>query len=435
MRLQLDILAIKDVQFAAQTAIFDRVLYINRKELQALLKEDKRLGHVEIDLTHPGEKCRIIQVTDVVEPRAKTTEGSVDFPGALGTQGTVGDGTTCVLRGAAVVISEYRRAEDPPMLPGMPLNGGIIDMSGPGAALSVYGKIHNIGLIPHPAEGVSLHEYRIALKLAGLKAAVYLAQAGKNVKPDKREVYDLPPLSKISKGLEDLPKVAYIFQFLSGQFETIPGYPILYGSGAERIAPTILHPNEVLDGAIVTPYRTMAMDLYGIQNHSIIKELYRRHGKDICFVGVVITVAHDNERENERAATMAANLVKWVLGAEGVILTKSGGGIPEVAMGRTAQKCEEAGVKTSIALAHYPADISDPHFDGSVLFNMPEVYPIVSLGTPSATITLPPVEKIIGKPVVLPEGPPVNGEIEMAMNYLKGVISQIGDSRLITVRY
>jgi glycine reductase len=71
MRLQLDIVNIEDVQFSDQTTIIDRVLHINRQELQAFLKEDKRLKQVDIELAHPGEKCRIIQVTDVVEPRAK----------------------------------------------------------------------------------------------------------------------------------------------------------------------------------------------------------------------------------------------------------------------------------------------------------------------------------------------------------------------------
>jgi hypothetical protein len=109
---------------------------------------------------------------------------------------------------------------------------------------------------------------------------------------------------------------------------------------------------------MVTPYRTMDIEVFGLQNHPIVKELYRRHGKDLCFMGVVIIVAHDSLQENERAATMAANLVKWVLGADGVILTKCGGGIPEVAMAMTAKRCEELGVRTSLALVHYPTVIS-----------------------------------------------------------------------------
>jgi sarcosine reductase len=432
VRLQLDIIHIKDVRFSTKTIIDHGVLYINRQELQEILKEDKRLSQIDVELAHPGENCRIIQVTDVVEPRAKT-DGSVDFPGALGKHGSVGQGSTCVLRGTAVVLSENYRPEGPPMEPSAPQYGGLIDMSGPGAESGIYGGTHNIILVPWPATGVSLHDYRIALKIAGLKAAVYLAQAGKNLEPDETEVYDLPPLSKISKEVEGLPKVAYIFQFISGQFESIPGYPILYGSGAERIAPTILHPNEVLDGAIVTPYRSMGMEVFGLQNHSIIEELYRRHGRDLCFVGVVITVAHDKEQENERAATMVANLAKWVLGADGAILTKCGGGIPEVAMALTAQRCEELGVRASVALFHYPTVLSGG--DNITLFNVPEVDAIVSLGTPHALITLPPVERVIGKPIDLPKGFLAGGEIKTTLHTVIGVISQIGNSKFIAVQY
>src|SRR3990172_7904214 len=72
MRLELDILNIKDVQFAEKTSLSGGVLSINRRELQGLLQEDRRLSRVEIELAHPGDKCRILQVADV-SVRARTT--------------------------------------------------------------------------------------------------------------------------------------------------------------------------------------------------------------------------------------------------------------------------------------------------------------------------------------------------------------------------
>ena len=63
------------------------VLFINRHELQELLLTDKRLGQVNIELARPGEKVRILHVTEAVEPRAKSEGSGVDFPGALGKQG------------------------------------------------------------------------------------------------------------------------------------------------------------------------------------------------------------------------------------------------------------------------------------------------------------------------------------------------------------
>src|SRR4030042_698479 len=145
MRLQLDVLNIRDVQFGGETTVDKGVLYINRQDLQRFLAEDKRLSQVGIELTHPGEKCRIIQASDAIEPRAKT-DGGGDFPGALERQGQAGEGRTCVLRGTAVILSEYYRPGDPLMQPGMPRHGRMIDKSGPAARVGADGKTQNIVL-------------------------------------------------------------------------------------------------------------------------------------------------------------------------------------------------------------------------------------------------------------------------------------------------
>ena len=308
-------------------------------------------------------------------------------------------------------------------------------MSGPGAEFSLYGKTHNIVVLPYPADGASPDDYKIALKIAGLKTAVYLAKAGRELKPDEIEVYDLPPIMELAKGLKDLPKVAYIFQVLTTQFEPISGEPVFYGINVDSIVPTIIHPNEVLDGALTRPDRTYGVETYVIQNHPIIRELYRRHGKELYFAGVIITIAYNNAPEYERAATVAANFAKWVIGADGVILTKTGGGAPEITMAQTAQKCEELGVRTAVAMLHMAADPNDTKFEAATIFNMPEVDAIVSMGTPFMPLTLPAMERIIGRPVALPEGPPIDGEIVRLLFWIKGTTSQLGHTRLIATRY
>ena len=53
MRLELNTLNIRDVQFADKTTIRDGILHINKRELQNLLQEDKRLSGVDIELAHP----------------------------------------------------------------------------------------------------------------------------------------------------------------------------------------------------------------------------------------------------------------------------------------------------------------------------------------------------------------------------------------------
>jgi len=267
MRLELHIVKIQDVQFENKTRIDNGVLYINRGELQELLQGDKRLGRVDIELARPGEKCRIVQVADVVEPRAKI--GSEDFLGSARKHTTTGEGKTCVLQGAAIVMSDCREKREATI--SSESHGYIIDMVGPGSEVSPFGKKLNVVLLPQPKDKVSAMDYQAALKMAGLKAAAYLARAGESLKPDEIEIYDLPPLTEITKGAEGLPKITYIFQILSLQFEPIPGEPTLFGKQAEGIVPAILHPNQVLDGAITSPVPGLNVQTYQIKNNPILK--------------------------------------------------------------------------------------------------------------------------------------------------------------------
>jgi sarcosine reductase len=433
MRLELHILRIHDVQFGHKTHIQKGVLTINRSELRDLLADDRRLGQVDIELAHPGEKCRIIQVADVIEPRAKLEAPGDEFPCFAGKHPTTGEGKTRVLRGAAVVLVDCRnKGED---TTSMDPRDHIIDMSGPGSEIGTYGKTLNVVVLPQLRKGISLPQHQAALKLAGLKTAAYLAQAGEDSEADDVEIYDLPPLTEITRGIEGLPRVTYISQILSLQYEPAPGEPTLFSIQAGGIVPTILHPNQVLDGAITSALPGLNMQTYRIQNHPIIKELYKRHGKDLCFAGVIVTVAPNNVFDFDRMANITASLAKWVIGADGAILTKTGGGAPELAMARTAHRCEELGVKTAIAMLHMGADFKDAKYGASTIFSIPEVDAIVSMGFPFERLALPPVERVIGNPLLIAEGPPIQGEIVQPLSSIYGALCQLGTSNLMAVRY
>ena len=428
MRLGLEIHNVRAVRFAGETSFGDGVLSINRRELQALLQEDKRLSRVDIELANPGDSCRILQVADVIEPRAKTHADGADFPGVLSPQGSVGEGSTCVLRGAAVVMSGGSAYLSEPI-------GSLIDMTGPAAELGIYGKTHNIVVLPHPAADTSLPEYAKALKTAGLKTGAYLARAARGVKPDATESYELPPLTAVAKGMEELPKVAYVFSVISTKHEPIAGEPVLYGGNVDRALPTVIHPNEVLDGAVLSPYRASGFETYVIQNHPIIAELYRRHGKELCFTGVIITTAPDSEYEYERAATVVAHMAKRVLGADGVVFNKAGMGAEEIVPARMAERCEALGIKTAYAMFLHGADQSDTSQGADTLFNMRGVDAIVNMGTTYMKHKLPAMERVIGHPVTLPGGVAIGNDIEVPVSAIKGALSQLGYSRITAVRH
>ncbi len=419
MKLELRILHIREVQFGPRTAVVDGLLSVNRDELQRLLLEDRRLRQIDIDLANPGERCRLVRVADVVEPRAKVK--GQDFPGALGPHDSAGSGATVVLRGAAVTVSEYGAPG------GRESVGEFIDTWGPGAEAGPYGKLSNVSILPYPATGTTPSEYRIALKIAALKTAAYLAGAGISRPPDAVEIYELP----YGTGIADLPRVAYIFQVLTNQFEPLHGDPILYGDNIERIVPTVIHPNEILDGALVAPSDSRFMETYTIQNHPMVTELFRQHLKTLVFGGVIITNAPNNVAEYERAATVAANLARWTLGANAAVLTKIGGGAPELTMARTAQRCEELGIKTVLAFLHMGIDTTDTSPKPATIFNAPEIDAMISMGAPVGNITVPAPDRVMG----IPGGLRVESASPRQLRQVKGSLSQLGNSKLMAVRY
>ncbi|MEE8299733.1 MAG: glycine/sarcosine/betaine reductase component B subunit, partial [Desulfatiglandales bacterium] len=266
MRLELGIIKIEDVQFGEETTVRNGTLYVNKKELIALVRQDDRLSEVDVELARPGEEVRIVPVKDVIEPRVKVSGSGELFPGIIGKMGTVGSGRTNVLRGSGLVtvgrIIGYQE--------------GLIDMSGPGAEYSPFSQTNNVALILHPVDGLAPHAHEEAVRLAGLRAAVYLGKACKDVAPDELEIYELTPVTDTT-----LPRVAYVHPLLS---EGLLHDTYLYGVDAKKILPSLIHPNEVMDGAIVSGNCVSACDkhtTYHHLNNPVIKELHRRHGKDL----------------------------------------------------------------------------------------------------------------------------------------------------------
>ena len=109
------------------------------------------------------------------------------------------------LDGAGVIISNPESTR---------IEMGVLDMDGPMAGLTPYAKLNIVSLAFYPVEDIKndANEERIfedAIKAAGLKACVYLAKAGLEVKPDDVEVFE----SEVGESVDpSLPRVAYCFQ-------------------------------------------------------------------------------------------------------------------------------------------------------------------------------------------------------------------------------
>src|SRR5262245_66343402 len=83
MRLELAWSDVDEVTAAPVTRLAGARLEIDLDGLREILSADSRLTRIRLDLAHPGERCRIGRVFDVVAPRAKA-DGAGDFPGVLG---------------------------------------------------------------------------------------------------------------------------------------------------------------------------------------------------------------------------------------------------------------------------------------------------------------------------------------------------------------
>src|SRR3989475_10916211 len=100
MRLELRWSDVDELAAGSATRLVGRRLDVDLDALRALLSADARLTGIRLDLVHPGERCRIGRVFDVIAPRAKL-DGGEDFPGVLGRVSKAGHGRTLALSGVA----------------------------------------------------------------------------------------------------------------------------------------------------------------------------------------------------------------------------------------------------------------------------------------------------------------------------------------------
>lgn len=419
---------INDLQFGPRTEVKEKTLFVNREELSELLLQDEHLQSVTIEIAHPGDSIRIMPVKDVIEPRVKPEQAGGIFPGLISKMFPAGVGLTHVLKGVSVVttgkIVGYQE--------------GIIDMQGPGAELTPFSQLHNLVIVAEPIAGITPHQHEAALRKMGLKAASYLGEAARSLTPDETFTYELLPVHEYHRRYPDLPKIAYVYML---QSQGLLHDTYYYGVDVKNMVPTYMHPTEVMDGAIVSGNCVSACDkntTYHHLNNPVIHDLLRRHGKELCFVGCVITNENVTLLDKQRSSDLTAKLVE-MLGVDGVIISEEGFGNPDTDLIMNCTKIEQKGIKTVLITDEYAGQdgTSQSLADGSPLADA-----IVSGGNANALITLPPMEKIIGNidPVeVIAGGFKGNrnpdGSITVELQAIIGATNELGFNRLTAREY
>lgn len=419
MKLEIGRINIKDVQFGDENTVNNGTLIVNKGALIAKLKEDERIEEVEVDIAMPGERVRIIPVKDVIEPRVKVVGQGNGFPGVTTKMAQAGEGRTHVLYGAAIVtVGDIVGFQE-----------GVIDMWGEGAKWTPFSKTCNLVVNITPIEGLDPHAHEATVRIAGLKAAEFVGEAGRHAKPDEVLSYEIGTLTEETSKNPNLPKVAYV-EMLISQGLLHNGY--VYGVNSQQMLPTLMHPNEELDGAVISGNCVAACDkitTYQHQNNSVILDLYEQHGKEINFAGVILTPEHTTMDGKILACDYTAKICK-MLGVDGVIVSEEGYGNPDSDLLMICKRLEDSGIKTVLITDECTG------WDGKsqpLVDTAPEAVAVISGGNVSHLVTLPPAKKVLGNVAAIStlaggwDGSlKENGKIVCELNAVIGSTSEIG---------
>ncbi len=382
MKLELGKIHIHDVKFGEKTEIRSGVLYVNADELRELVLRDDRLIDCHVELAHPGESVRITPVKDVIEPRLKVEGPGVVFPGVMGKVTEVGHGKTYCMDGLCVVtVGKIVGFQE-----------GVIDMSGPAAEYCPFSKTQNVCVVIEPKEGLETHVYESAGRMAGLSVATYLAKALKDQTPDETEVFETKPLLEQAAQYPDLPRVGYIHML---QSQGLLHDTYYYGVDAKQIVPTIMYPEEIFDGAIISGNCVAPCDKVTTYHHlhnPVIEDLFRQHGKTVNFMGVILTNENVFLMDKERHSDMTSKLCEY-LGLEGVLLTEEGYGNPDTDLMMNCKKTTQRGTKVVIITDEFPGRDGKSYSLADVC---KEADTMISCGNGNVVIHFPAMDRLIG---------------------------------------
>lgn len=388
MRLEIGNFYVKDIRFGDKTEFRQGILTVNKDEALQVVFEDEHITEADLVITRPGDSVRIVPVKEAIEPRCKVT-GGVMFPGLTNDLVKAGEGRTHALKDMSLLVvgKHWGGFQD-----------GLIDMSGPGASHSYFSGLINLCLVGDTDEEFERYEQQKknrALRWAGHRLAEYLGKCVEKEQPEEMEVFDLPPLTDRSPDVNALPSVVYVMQ-LDSQMEEMGYNALVYGWDSNHMVPTFMHPNEVLDGAIVSGSfmpSSSKFSTYDHQNNPTIKRLCQEHGKSLNFLGVIMSNLNVNLQQKTRSALFVAQIASS-LGADGAIVAEEGYGNPDADFIQCIVELEKAGVKT-VGITNECTGRDGESQPLVALDKLADA--IVSTGNVSELLELGPMQTVIGE--------------------------------------
>ena len=405
MRLEVASFPVDRAVLGGTTAWRDGTLTVGAAEVERFVRVDPRIGGVRVETVHPGDGTRVLRVLDSVEPLHKVSGPSRTFPGFNGPPQTAGAGRTHRLAGISVtVVTEFPY----PASGVQAFEEGLIETSGPGAAFcGAEDRVHLVLVLTAGTVSTNV-EYDDAVRRAALRVADHLAAATADLALPAFETFELtPPCPR-------LPRVVWVHQ-VRAQGPMVQTF--LYGHEMTGIVPTVLHPNELLDGVLVSGnYKTGSRTpTYAHTRHPSLLSLHARHGDDVDFAGVIVARGHhETEALKQRSAHFVAKLAR-VLGADGALCTYEATGNTHIDFMLTVQALEHAGVATASVVHEYGGPDGA---DASLVDFVPEAVALASSGGIDRRLVLPAPRRVIGGTHLAHRGEDATGPLDLPIQEL-----------------
>ena len=409
---------VKDLQFGGRLRYAAGNLEVDAAELVETASRDPRIGSARLDIVRPGERTRVTGIRDVVEPRVKVDGAGQVFPGITNPVAPVGAGRTHRLSGMTLITAaDY---EGTIRTGTTAQRSAILDMWGPGAELTGFsrfpGLVLTFALPPDLIEG----EAHQAIQGAEYRVAQRLAEATADAEPAGVATHGA------AHGNPRLPKAVVIVGCIT-ESEHLPSGLGYYGLPVRESLSTVVHPNELLDGAVTgSTLKTIAYSptTWNWQNQPLALRLSREHGRRLDFAGVVLQrIRFESFREKEVAAHNAAQVAR-ALGAEAALITWIGSGNAFLEVMLTVQACEEKGIKTVLVTYEYGGKDG---VDSPLLFYDTAADAVVSTGSRDLNLELPAADRVVGayehlQVLNYPGAPVVSARDAMSLDAVDAII-------------
>ncbi len=427
---------VRDVKFGSQMSLSDGVLTVSKEalkeEISPLLKAVKS---VDFEIVKPGENTRIIHLLDTLQPMIKVEGEGNQYSGYFGDPLMTGSGRTNLLSNLTVMESAALPWDESSASSGLLYpRDAILDMTGPIAGMTPFADTLNLVILYELNEGKSSIEYDNEIRNIGIKTAVCLAKVTEGLMADREEVFS------IDEANPELPNVVLVW---NSQNQGPYSNTFIYGHPIDNLVPTLIHPNEMMDGCVVSGnyvWPAFKVPTYLYVNSPILLELYKEHGKTINFRGVIFGRSHNPSNWHKTRCAQFAVKIAQYLEVDGLIMAWEGGGNAAVDGMLTIQCAEKHGIKAStITFEFGGADGTE----GILLVDdVPEADAVISGGSIEKPYTIPDVERVVGGDVLRLNKesggffPPSDKALSFEQTthfYLSG--NQSGASRLFAEQY